>query len=340
MSTAELGRGRTEGQTERPPEVEPFLRGAAWPAGAGASYPRADPADVARLPADTWASASLPVGVRLELTGDAPRVRLTYRTQTDDLGYRGAGAGTTFTVWRAGVQLDEQAAVLGAGAVELTLTGDPGSPAVIYLPEAMKPTVMSIEAVQGTVEPAPVQPRWLCYGDSIAEGWVATGPAGAWPAVAGRTFGLDHVNLGYAGAARGETVSAEQIAALPSPAVISVTHGTNCWTRIPHSIEQMRANTRSFLTVLRQGHPSAPIVVGSPVLRPDAEERPNRLGATLADIRRAIEDVAADSDATVVSGAGVLTAAQLPDGIHPGDEGHRAIAAVFGAAVARAAGIS
>ena len=53
----------------------------------------------------------------------------------------------------------------------------------------------------------------------------------------------------------------------------------------------LREGMRGFLTVVREGHPATPIVVASPVVRPDAEEVPNRLGATLADLRAAIEDV-------------------------------------------------
>ncbi len=253
------------------------------------------------------------------------------------MGYRGPGAGTTFALWREDKPVDEQKASLGEGTVELEL-GSGDERAVVYLPEGMKPTVLAIDAVGGEIEPAPAQPRWLCYGDSLAEGWVASGPSGAWPAIAGRRFGLDHVNLGYAGSARGELVSAEHIAGLDSPAVISVSHGTNCWTRIPHSVDQMTANTRAFLEVLRQGHPDTPIVVCSPVLRPDAEIAPNRLGATLVDLRNAIETVARELDVVLVSGDGLLTADQLPDGIHPGDEGHQVMAEAFGAAVAGAAG--
>ena len=160
--------------------------------------------------------------------------------------------------------------------------------------------------------------------------------------MAGRDFDLDAVNLGYAGAARGEIVSAEQLAALDA-AVISVSHGTNCWTRIPFSADMFRAQTRAFLAVVREGHPDTPIVVTSPVVRPDAEATPNRLGATLDDLRVAMEDVAneriADGDdtLTVVPGRDLLQAGDLPDGVHPGDEGHRTLAAAFGGAVHAAA---
>ena len=185
----------------RPDAVEPFVRGCAWPAGAGVTYPRADPADFARLPIDTWGTAQLPVTVRLELVGDAEAVEIDYRTETDDLGYRGEGAGRTFSAWRCGRSVDEQPAVLGAGTVRLTL-GDapPHERTTVYLPEGMRPTVLAIRgAGGGAIEPAPSRPRWVAYGDSIAEGWVASGPAGAWPAVAARDFDLDVVNLGYAG---------------------------------------------------------------------------------------------------------------------------------------------
>ena len=53
---------------------------------------------------------------------------------------------------------------------------------VVYLPEGMRPVVLAVRAFGGTLEPAPVRPRWLAYGDSIAEGWIASGPVGAWPA--------------------------------------------------------------------------------------------------------------------------------------------------------------
>jgi len=339
--TVEVGRGGdATASAGRPAAVEPYVRGAAWPAGAGVSYPRANPADFARLPIDTWGTAQLPVGVRLELTGDATAIDIDYRTETDDMGYRGEGAGRFFTVVRDDTVVDEQPATLGRGSVRLSVAGG-GDRAIVYLPEGMKPTVEAIRAVDGGIEPAPAQARWLCYGDSIAEGWIATGPAGAWPAVAGRVFGLDVVNLGYAGAARGETVSAEHIAGIPAD-VISLSHGTNCWTRIQHSVGQMRENLRAFLTLVRAGHPGVPIVVCSPVIRPDAEATPNGLGATLADLRAVIEEVAreridsGDSLCSLVLGEPVIQAEHLADGVHPGDEGHRLIAAAFGAAVREA----
>jgi lysophospholipase L1-like esterase len=338
--------------SSRAASVEPYLRGCAWPAGQGAAYPRADPKDFSRLPIDTWGTAMIPVGVRLEFSPAARAVQIGYRTKTSDLGYRGEGAGTTFAAYQGEKFLSVSDAVFGDGMAVLDLSGadaddmrggDGAQPVVVHLPEGMKPEIISLRATAGELLPVPAQPRWICYGDSIAEGWTASEPAGAWPAIAGRVHGLDVVNLGYAGAARGEIVSAEMIAGLPSPAVISINHGTNCWTRIPHSATMMMAGMDAFLRIVREGHPGVPIVVCSPVLRPDAETTRNKLGATLEDLREAIEDVVlgridrGDERLTLVSGGGVLRGEHLADGIHPGDEGHRILAEVFGDHIAHIA---
>jgi lysophospholipase L1-like esterase len=324
--------------------ADPFVRGCAWPGTDAIPYPRADPTDLDRLPGDTVATARLPVGVRLELVGDADVLELDYETVTDDLGYRGDGAGTEFTAVAGDRTLDVPAR-LGPGTARFTLgeLGDraPEDPVVVYLPEGMRPLVLAVRAFGGTLEPAPVRPRWLAYGDSIAEGWIASGPVGAWPARAGRRLGLDVVNLGYAGSARGEIVSAQQLAALDA-AVVSISHGTNCWSRIPFSTAMFREQTRAFLTLVRAGHPETPIVVTSPIIRPDAETTPNDLGATLADLRVAMEEVVreriagGDERIALVRGRDLVRADDLPDGVHPGDHGHAVLAAAFGDAIATA----
>ena len=170
-------------------------------------------------------------------------------------------------------------------------------------------------------------PRWLAYGDSITEGMAASAPSRSWPAVVGRALDIDVVNLGFAGAARGEVALAEQMIALGGDA-LSVAVGTNCWSRVPTSAAQMEANMEAFLAVLRQGLPGVPIVVVSPILRPDAELSPNRFGASLQDLRAAIERMAeAAPDTRLIRGRELVTAEQLPDGVHPDDAGHAAIAA-------------
>jgi len=96
----------------------------------------------------------------------------------------------------------------------------------------------------------------------------------------------------------------------------------------------MRAAVAAFIDVVREGHPQTPVLVVSPVVRPDAETTPNRLGATLVDLRKAMEDAASERDVVLLPGADLIGPDNLADGIHPDDEGHRIMADVIGARVA------
>jgi len=315
----------------RPEQPEPFLRGCVFPAVTDAPYPRHDPAGADYLPADVWDAAQLPVGVRLEMVGTARTIRVWYKTTRASLGYRGESAGCSFVAYRGGQKVAAADAVMGEGMAELALSGRPELPVTVYFPEGMQPIVTGVAGVEETMVPAPLQPRWLAYGDAVTQGWLASAPAMAWPAVAGRKLGLDVCNLGYAGTARGETTSALMMAETPAE-VVSIAFGLNNWSRVPHTTGLMSEEVRCFLSVVRAGHPEIPIVVVSPTARPDAEDSPNRVGATLAELRLAMEEAVLDLSADdemlfLVHGRSVVDPEDLEDGIYPGDEGHRRLAA-------------
>lgn len=318
-----------------PLDPSPFLHGNPFPGNAEVPYPRADPEDVGRLPAGTWDAASIPVGVRLEFEGDADAVRVSYRTTTNQLGPRGEGGGKTFEVWANDATVVSTPAVLGPGTVDLPV--QPGV-TTVYLPEGMRPTVCSLIPVNGTIRPVHRDRRWLAYGDSIVAGWSTSSPALAWPARLSRRMELDLCNFGYAGTARGELPTAEQMAKLPAD-VISVSYGTNCWSTIPHSPEMLAAGVDAFLRLLRLGHMDTPIVVTTPIVRPGAEDAPNRLGASLAQLRDAMAQTVTgrirrgDTKLTLLDGRTLMDADLLVDGIHPGDEGHALLARSIGAAL-------
>ncbi len=325
----------------RPEQPEPFLWGCAWPPREGVPYPRCDPGPGGlRLPADTRAVAEVPAGVRFVFEGEPDAVWVDYETQTSELGYRGEGAGTEFVVFRGDTRIASAPAELGKGSVRLGV-GSGGALLSLYLPEGMRPTVLAVRAEGGEIQPAQSQPRWLCYGDSIAEGWCASEPAGAWPHIVSRQHELDVVNLGYAGAARGEMPSAEELAQLPAD-LISIAHGTNCWSRTPFTADLFVAGLHAFLDQVRVGHPETPIVAISPILRTDAETTPNILGMSLGDLRTAFEAVVTqrqeqgDERLFLVPGRDLVPESHLPDGIHPDDEGHQQMAAVLGPVLSRA----
>lgn len=319
----------------RPDQPEPFLRGCLYPGLSDAAYPRANPADSEHLPADVWHAAQVPAGVRLEFVGEVDAVRIFYRTTTANLGYRGEGAGCTFSLYRSGQKIAEEEAVLGEGVVQLPLTGEPGRPAIVYLPEGMKPIVTGIEGVGGLIELAPHQPRWVCYGDAVTQGWLASSPALAWPAVTARKLGLDLCNFGYAGSTRTDTAAALTLADTTAE-LVTISIGADCWNRFPHTPSLCVEEVRAMLTLLRAGHPYTPIVVLSPLVRPEAEDTPNRLGSTLTELRIAIEEavrermISGDTRLHLVEGSTVVGVADLADGRYPGDDGHIRIAAAIG----------
>jgi lysophospholipase L1-like esterase len=315
-----------------------FLRGCAFPPHADAPYPRAN-LDDRRLPADIAAAARVPAAVSLSVSGPADAIELSYTAAQLAGGMRGPSYGTTFTAYVAGGDCPaaEVPAHPGAGTVRLPV--GPG-PTTVYLPEGMAPTVTAVAGVGAAIASGPAQPRWLAYGDSITEGWGASTPGRSWLATAARCLGLEAVNFGYAGSGRGELVVAEAMTAVPAD-VITLAFGTNCWGMIAFSEDLLEATVRAFVATVRAGHPRTPVILVSPVVRPDAETTPNRLGATLAGLRAAYERAAlslgaSDPSITLVRGRELVEADQLADGIHPDDAGHAALAAAVGTAVSAA----
>ncbi|WP_328947256.1 GDSL-type esterase/lipase family protein [Streptomyces sp. NBC_00250] len=316
----------------------PFLRGTAWLDG---DRPvRADPDDLERLPWDIAERAALPIGVRIEFTA-APgtrAVRLRYRAAVPEPDDPLAELRHSFALW-SGTRLVGEACVAPAPEATVTLPLPPGGGVfTVHLPEGQAPVPLALRALGGALSPAPARPRWLVHGDSITEGWWSTRPAHSWPATAGRLLGLDPVNLGYAGGARGELPLAEHLARLQGE-VITLAFGTNCWSTVPATADWLYATVRAFVGLVRRGHPDTPLLIVSPVLRPAAEHTRNALGATLTELRRAMEragrDLAAEGDGRllVLPGRPLLGPEHLADGLHPDDRGHARIAAAVAEAL-------
>lgn len=91
-----------------------------------------------------------------------------------------------------------------------------------------------------------------------------------------------------------------------------------------------------FIETVRDGHPSVPLVVISPIAVRPARDVPNGVGLSVSDIRGIVHDAVGrivtatgDPQLHLVDGRDVLGPDQLDllvDNVHPGDDGSAAMA--------------
>ncbi|MEU8624412.1 GDSL-type esterase/lipase family protein [Streptomyces sp. NPDC048669] len=125
------------------------------------------------------------------------------------------------------------------------------------------------------VEPAPDRGRkvWLHHGSSISHGSDAASPTTTWPALAASLGGVELINLGLGGSALLDPFTARAMRDTPAD-LISVKIGINL---VNTDLMRLRAFTpavHGFLDTVREGHPTAPLLVVSPVLCPIHEDTP------------------------------------------------------------------
>src|SRR5699024_2586413 len=122
--------------------------------------------------------------------------------------------------------------------------------------------------------PAPSSgPRWVHHGSSISHGSNATRPTGTWAALAARTAGADLLNLGFGGNALLDPFVARTICDLPAD-VISLKLGINLVNSDLMRMRALRTGVHGYLDQIRDGHPSTPLLVVSPVYCGIAETTP------------------------------------------------------------------
>lgn len=137
------------------------------------------------------------------------------------------------------------------------------------------------------VEPAPDPGRriWLHHGSSISHGSDAASPTTTWPALAASLGGVELVNLGLGGSALLDPFTARVMRDTPAD-LISVKIGINV---VNQDLMRLRAFTpavHGFLDTLRDGHPTTPLLVVSPILCPIHEDTP---GPSAPDFSRLAE---------------------------------------------------
>ncbi|WP_413450044.1 SGNH/GDSL hydrolase family protein [Georgenia phoenicis] len=117
------------------------------------------------------------------------------------------------------------------------------------------------------------RPRWVHYGSSISHGSNAEHPTGTWPALVALGAGLDLFNLGLSGSALLDPFVARTMRDTPADR-LSVKIGINV---VGGDLMRRRAfgpAVHGFLDTLREGHPTAPLLVVSPLYTPIHEDTP------------------------------------------------------------------
>ncbi|MEU0955032.1 GDSL-type esterase/lipase family protein [Streptomyces niveus] len=171
-----------------------------------------------------------------------------------------------------------------AGTAEQT-PGPPGTVRFGDLPEGVKDIEIWLPHNEATElvalrADAPVEPIrdrgrpvWLHHGSSISHGSDAASPTTTWPALAAGLGGVELINLGFGGSALLDPFTARTMRDTPAD-LLSVKIGINL---VNTDLMRLRAFTpavHGFLDTIREGHPTTPLLVVSPILCPIHEDTP------------------------------------------------------------------
>ena len=242
------------------------------------------------------------------------------------------------------------------GAVEFRDLAPGPKDVELWLPYSEVTELVALRT-DAAIEPAPAssRPVWLHHGSSISHGSSAESSSTAWPALAAAAGGAELVNLGLAGSALLDPFVARTMRDTPAD-LLSVKIGINL---VNHDLMRLRAfgpAVHGFLDTIRDGHPTTPLLVVSPVCCPVHEDTPGpsapefvdggvrfvALGdpaeraagkLTLSVIRQELARIVADRSATdphlhYLDGLQMYGAADhdelpLPDQLHPDAATHR-----------------
>ncbi|WP_067138917.1 GDSL-type esterase/lipase family protein [Microtetraspora malaysiensis] len=232
----------------------------------------------------------------------------------------------------------------------------------IWLPHTEITELIALRT-DAPVEPAPDSGRrvWLHHGSSISHGSNAAHPTAIWPALAAAQGGVELVNLGFGGSALLDPFTARAMRDTPAD-LISLKIGINVVNTDAMRLRAFTPAVHGFLDTIREGHPTTPLLVVSPILCPVQEDTPGPLapdfdGGTLRfkatgdpaeraagrltlniirdELARIVKQRAADDpnlhhlDGRDLYGGTDYAELPLPDEVHPDSAGHRHIAEKF-----------
>ncbi|GLW72726.1 lipase [Kitasatospora phosalacinea] len=153
----------------------------------------------------------------------------------------------------------------------------------IWLPHNETTELVALRT-DAPVSPVPDRGRrvWLHHGSSISHGSNATHPTAVWPALAAARGGVELVNLGFGGGALLDPFTARAVRDTPAD-LISLKIGINLVNTDAMRLRAFTPAVHGFLDTVREGHPTTPLLVVSPVLCPVQEDTPGPLMPDFTD---------------------------------------------------------
>ena len=124
---------------------------------------------------------------------------------------------------------------------------------------------------------------WLHHGSSISQGSDAESPSTTWPAQAAGLGGVGLVNLGFGGSALLDPFVARAMRDAPAD-LISVKVGINLVNTDLMRLRAFAPAVHGFLDTIRDGHPTTPLLVVSPLLCPIHEDTPGPAAPDLSQL--------------------------------------------------------
>ncbi|WP_329204435.1 GDSL-type esterase/lipase family protein [Streptomyces sp. NBC_00683] len=260
-----------------------------------------------------------------------------------------------------------------AGTLRFADLPDGDKDVEIWLPHNETTELVALRT-DAPIEPAPDRGRkvWLHHGSSISHGSDAAGPTSTWPALAASLGGVELINLGLAGSALLDPFTARTMRDTPAD-LISVKIGINLVNADLMRLRAFGPAVHGFLDTIREGHPTTPLLVVSPILCPIHEDTPGPAAPDFSNIgegklsflamgdredstrltldiirqelvRITTERAAEDPDLHYLDGRALYGEADfaelpLPDQLHPDAASHRRIGERFAAAAFAATGV-
>jgi hypothetical protein len=153
----------------------------------------------------------------------------------------------------------------------------------IWLPHTEATELVGLRT-DAPVEATPSVGRkvWLHHGSSISHGSNADSPTRTWPALAASLGGVDLLNLGFGGSALLDPFTARTLRDLPAD-LISVKLGINLVNTDLMRLRAFGPAVHGFLDTIREGHPTTPLLVVSPIYCPIHEDTPGPCALDLSD---------------------------------------------------------